>query len=160
MTKLTVVPSGERAVTITRVFRAPRQMVWDAHTQPALVKRWLFGPAGWSLPHCEIDLRVGGKYRYVWRHDDGREMGMGGTFHEIVAPRRLVTDELFDEDWTGGPTVVAQDFVESHGVTTLTMTITYATTAAREGALKTGMARGMEAGYARLDALVAESSAG
>src|SRR5205809_6610577 len=78
---------GERDIVMTRVFDAPRQLVFDAHTQPELVKRWLLGPPGWSLPVCEIDLQVGGKYRYVWRHDrNGTEMGMGGVYREIEAP--------------------------------------------------------------------------
>ena len=70
----------EREIVMTRVFDAPRKLVFDAHTKPELVKRWLLGPPGWSMPVCEIDLRVGGMYRYVWRRDqDGTQMGMGGV---------------------------------------------------------------------------------
>lgn len=151
MTKLHVTPFGERDVIITRAFAAPRQMVWDAHTKPELVKRWLFGPNGWSFAHCEIDLRVGGRYRYAWKHVDGRTMAMGGKFREIVAPAKLVHDELFDEDWTEGDVLVQTLFAEAGGITTLTMTITYSSAHARAGALATGMTGGMEAGYARLD---------
>src|SRR2546430_2321535 len=82
---------GERDIVMTRVFDAPCQLVFDAHTKPELVKRWLLGPPGWSMPVCEIDLRVGGKYRFVWRHDrNGTEMGMGGVYREIKAPERIV----------------------------------------------------------------------
>src|SRR6266566_1501711 len=75
---------GDREIVITRVFDAPRSLVFEAFTKPELVKQWLLGPEGWSMPVCEIDLRVGGKYRYVWRHVKGQEMGMGGEFREIV----------------------------------------------------------------------------
>lgn len=143
-------PNDLEAV-FTRSFNAPRNLVWEAHTKPELVRRWLLGPDGWTMPVCEIDLRVGGKFRYVWRHSDGREMGMGGVFREIAAPERLVHSEVFDQDWTDGETLVIQTFAERAGKTTLTLTVRYATKQARDAALSTGMTTGMEAGYARLD---------
>ena len=146
-------PNALEAV-ITRSFNAPRARVWDCHTRPELVARWLLGPVGWSMPVCEIDLRVGGAFRYVWRHEKGREMGMGGTFLEVVPPERLVQTELFDEDWTGGETIVTQIFTERDGVTTLTMTTRYSSERARDAALATGMTGGMETSYARLDAML------
>ena len=139
---------------MTREFAAPRAMVFDALTKPDLVQRWLLGPPGWTMPTCQIDLRVGGKYRYVWRNADGREMGMGGTFKEIVRPSRIVTTELFDDDWTGGETLVTTEIVERNGKTTLTTTIRYASREARDGAIKTGMAKGVEASYDRLEHLL------
>src|SRR5205807_9676277 len=94
---------SDREITMTRVFDAPRTLVFDAHTKPALVKQWLLGPPGWSMPVCEMDVRVGGTYRWVWRHDrNGTEMGMGGVYREIVQPERLVTTERFDEAWYPG----------------------------------------------------------
>ena len=88
---------GDREIVITRAFDAPRKLVFDALTKPELIKQWLLGPDGWSMPVCEIDLKVGGKYRYVWRRDkDGTEMGMGGVYREIVAPERVVATEKFD----------------------------------------------------------------
>jgi len=147
---------GEREIVFTRSFDAPRHLVWEAHTKPEYVRRWLLGPSGWTMPVCEIDLRVGGRYRYVWRHADGREMGMGGVFREVIRPGRIVTTELFDEDWTGGETVVTQVLTEHAAKTTLNMTVLYSSREAREAALKTGMTGGMEAGYARLDGLLAE----
>ena len=108
------------------------------------------------MPVCEIDLRVGGRYRYVWRHADGRTMGMGGVYREVAAPERTVTTELFDEDWTGGETIVTMSLTQQGATTMLNMSVLYSSRAAREGAVKTGMTDGMEAGYARLDALVAE----
>jgi len=82
---------GDREIVMTRVFDAPRKLVFDAFTKPELVRQWLLGPPGWSMPVCEIDLRVGGAYRYVWRHTTkGNEMGMGGVYREIVPNARLV----------------------------------------------------------------------
>jgi predicted 3-demethylubiquinone-9 3-methyltransferase (glyoxalase superfamily)/uncharacterized protein YndB with AHSA1/START domain len=147
-------PNDLEAV-FTRSFDAPRDLVWKCHTTPELVRRWLLGPSGWTMPVCEIDLRVGGRYRYVWRNADGRDMGMGGVFREVVAPERLVATELFDEDWTGGETVTTQVFSERAGKTTLTLTVRYSSKEARDAALNTGMTDGMEAGYGRLDELFA-----
>lgn len=152
---LKVSTPSDREVVVTRAFAAPRGMVFDAHTKPELVQRWLLGPPGWTMPVCEIDLRVGGKYRYVWRHADGREMGMGGTFKEIVRPSRIVMTQLFDEDWTGGETLVTTGIVEHSGTTTLTITVRYVSREARDAAIKTGMTQGMEAGYQRLEQLLA-----
>jgi uncharacterized protein YndB with AHSA1/START domain len=151
---LKITTPTERELVMTREFAAPRGLVFDALTKPALVQRWLLGPPGWTMPTCQIDLRVGGKYRYVWRHADGREMGMGGTFKEIVRPSRIVTAELFDEDWTGGETLVTTELVEQGGKTTLTTTVRYASREARDGAIKTGMAQGVEASYDRLEELL------
>lgn len=156
---LTVTVTSDREVEISRAFDAPRDLVFDCHTKAALVRRWLTGPPGWTLPVCDIDLKVGGRYRYVWRSPEGTDMGMGGVFREIARPERLVTTELFDEDWTGGETLVTTRFDESNGVTTVTMTVLYASTQAREGALATGMAEGMEMSFAKLDTVLAEQPA-
>jgi uncharacterized protein YndB with AHSA1/START domain len=94
-----ITAAGENEIVMTRDFAAPPEMVFDALTEPELVKCWLLGPPGWSMPVCQIDLKVGGAYRYVWRNEDGREMGMGGTYREIVRPDRIVNTELFDEAW-------------------------------------------------------------
>ncbi len=109
--------SGDRAVVLTRTFNAPRRLVFDAHTRPELVRRWLLGPPGWTMPVCEIDLRVGGRIRYVWRGPDGSGMGMSGTYREIVPPRRLVHTEIFDEDWSGGEMLVTTEFAEKADAT-------------------------------------------
>src|SRR6266853_5205233 len=85
---LNLTTQGDREMVMTRAIDAPRRLVFGAFTKPELVKQWLLGPPGWSMPICEIDLRVGGVYRYVWRRDsDGSEMGMGGVYREIVSPR-------------------------------------------------------------------------
>jgi len=157
---MNVTTKGDRDIVITRAFDAPRQLVWDAHTKPELVRRWLLGPEGWTMPVCEIDLRVGGKYRYVWRHAQKGDMGMGGVFREIAQPERLVATEKFDESWYPGEAIDASVFTESGGKTTLTLTVTYQSKEAREMALKSGMEKGMEVGYARLDDILGSMAAG
>ena len=148
---------GEREIVMTRAFDAPRRLVFDAHTKPELVKRWLLGPPGWSMPVCEIDLKVGGKYRYVWRRDsDGKEMAMGGVFREIVPPERIVNTEAFDDPWYPGEALVTTVLVEQGGKTTLTQTMLFASHEARDGVLKSGMERGVVASFDRLDNILAQ----
>ena len=103
----------DREIEIERDFNAPRQLVFDAFTKPELVRRWLLGPDGWTMPVCEIDLRVGGAYRYVWRKESiGKDMGMGGVFREVVRPERLVATEKFDDAWYPGEAVDTTLFEE------------------------------------------------
>lgn len=146
---------GERELQMKRKFHAPKQLVFDAHTKAELVRRWCYGPEGWSFETCEIDLKVDGTFRYVWRSDDGRTMGMKGRFLEIQAPDRIVHTEIFDEDWTGGETIVTTLFEEVNGITHLSCSVVYASKEAREGALRTGMVDGMEMGYARIESIIA-----
>jgi uncharacterized protein YndB with AHSA1/START domain len=157
---LEIAALGEREVVMTRVFNAPRHLVFDALTKPELVKRWLLGPDGWTMPVCEIDLRVGGRYRYVWRQaSNGKEMGMGGVYREIVPPERLVQTELFDEAWYPGESLITSTLTEQGGRTTLTTTMLYVSQEARDAILKSGMERGVEASYDRLAAIVEEAKA-
>lgn len=153
--KVSVTARGDKELVITREFHAPRQLVFDAHTKPQLIRQWLLGPEGWTMPVCEVDLRVGGKYRYVWRNDKGIEMGMGGVFREIVVPERIVSTEKFDESWYPGEAVGTLTLAEQHGKTKLTQVMLYETHDARETVLKSPMESGLEAGYERLDGLLA-----
>jgi uncharacterized protein YndB with AHSA1/START domain len=146
--KLTI--QGEREIVMTREFDAPRALVFEALTKPELVQRWLLGPPGWTMPVCEIDLRVGGSYRYVWRNDNNQEMGMRGVYREIVPPERIVQTEAFDEPWYPGEAVGTAVLREEGGRTTLTTTILYASREARDGVLKSGMEQGVSASYDRL----------
>jgi uncharacterized protein YndB with AHSA1/START domain len=146
---------GDREIVVTRVFDAPRRLVFDAYTKPELVKKWLLGPDGWSMPVCEIDLRAGGRYRYVWRNDaDGREMGMGGVYREIAAPERIVATEVFDEAWYPGEAEDTIVLAERDGKTTLTQTILYNSRETRDAVLKSPMQTGMAASYDRLEKLL------
>jgi uncharacterized protein YndB with AHSA1/START domain len=144
----------DRELVMTRAFDAPRRLVFDAFTKPELVKRWLLGPDGWSMPVCEIDLRVGGSYRYVWRHANGNEMGMGGVYREIVTPERLVATEKFDESWYPGEAVGTIVLDERGGQTTLTQTMLYESREARDAVLNSPMEEGVAVGYDRLAALL------
>jgi len=149
---------SEREIEVTRDFHAPRQLVFDAFTKPELVRRWLLGPPGWAMPVCEIDLRVGGGYRYLWRQEkNGTEMGMGGVFREIVSPERLVATEQFDDAWYPGEAVDTTVFVEDGEITKTTITVLYGSQEARDIASRSGMETGMAAGYNRLEELLAET---
>jgi uncharacterized protein YndB with AHSA1/START domain len=157
---LKVTARGDREIAMTRVFNAPRTLVFEALTKPALVRLWLLGPPSWSMPVCEIDLRVGGKYRYVWRRvSDGKDMGMGGVYREIVAPELIVATELFDDHWYAGEAVGTSTLVEQDGQTTLTQTMLYESQATRDAVLKTPMESGVRASYDRLEALLAPARA-
>ncbi|WP_425995843.1 SRPBCC family protein [Caulobacter sp. DWR1-3-2b1] len=155
MSKMQITTPTDCELVVTRAFDAPRHLIFDCLGKAELVKRWLLGPPGWTMPVCEVDFRVGGKFRYVWRNADGRDMGMGGEFIAI-APERIVHEEMFDDDWTGGRTRVTTDLVEGGGKTTMVITVLYASKEARDGAKASGMADGMEFGYARLDDLLGE----
>jgi len=155
--KLKITTPSDREIAMTRVFDAPRGMVFDAFTKPELIKRWLGVRAGWTMPVCEVDLKVGGKYRYVWRGPKGNEMGMGGVFREIVRPERLVASEKFDESWYPGEAVDTTVFVEKGGKTTVTLAVLYASKEARDGVLRSPMATGVEESYQALDALLAST---
>jgi uncharacterized protein YndB with AHSA1/START domain len=146
---------GDREIVITRVFNAPRALVFDAFTKPALMKRWLYGPDGWSLPVCEVDLRVGGAYRYLWR-DEGRgiEMGAHGTYKEVVPPERLVFTEQFDDPWYPGEAIGTLRLTENQGRTVLEQTMLYASREARDGVLASPMDEGMSQSYDRLAQLL------
>lgn len=155
---LSVTTPSDRLVKVSRTFAAPRRLVFDAFTKPELVKRWLYGPDEWPMVDCAIDLRVGGRLRYVWRHRDKGEMGLSGVFREIVPGERLVHTELFDEDWTGGETLVTIVFAEASGQTSVTTTVRYSSEGARDKALATPMLEGWGQSYDRLDGLLASAA--
>jgi uncharacterized protein YndB with AHSA1/START domain len=146
---------SDREIQVTRVFDAPRALVFDAFTKPELVCRWLLGPPGWTMPICEIDLKVGGAYRYLWRHEaDEKEMGMGGVFREVVAPKLLVATEKFDEAWYPGEALDTTIFVEEGDATRITITVLYESIEARDTARRSGMERGMAMSYDRVEELL------
>jgi uncharacterized protein YndB with AHSA1/START domain len=138
------------------VFDAPRRLVWDAFTKPELLKRW-FGPRGWSLAVCEVDLKVGGGFRFVLRGPDGQEMGMRGVYREIVPPERSVHIESFD-DFPGADSTITTVMVESEGKTTFTATVLYPSQEVRDAVIKSGMEHGAAESYDRLAEMLAESA--
>lgn len=141
------------SIRIVRRFDAPLALVWRAHTEPELLKQWMTGPEGHSLPVCEIDFRVGGKGRYVWKNQDF-EMGMTAEFKEIVEHQRIVYTELYD-GWPEGATTVTATFVEAGGETTITVEIDYLNQAARDMAMQPGFEEGFASSYDHLDELMA-----
>jgi uncharacterized protein YndB with AHSA1/START domain len=156
---LKVTTPSDREIAMTRVFDAPRHLVFRALTTPELVPKWLLGPPGWTMPVCEMDLRVGGAYRFLWRGADGAEMGTRGVFREIAPPERFVATEQFDKPWYPGEALVTYLLVEQGGKTTLTLTVLYASREARDGVLKSGMERGVAMSYDRLAELLASRGA-
>ena len=142
---------SDREIQVTRDFHAPRRLVFDAFTKPDMVRRWLLGPPGWTMPVCEIDLRVGGAYRYVWRKEGEKDMGMGGVFRDIVPSERLVATERFDDAWYPGEALDTTVFVEDGAITRITITVLYQSREARDTARRSGMEHGMAAGYNRLE---------
>lgn len=151
--KIDVTTPSEREIRITRTFDAPPELVFDCHTNPEYVRQWLLGPPGWTMPVCEIDLRAGGRYRYVWRNDeDNREFGVQGEFREISAPGRIVSAETMDG--VPGHAIVTITFERSGELTLFTITIRFESKELRDGALESGMTGGMAMSYDRLDDVV------
>jgi len=138
---------------ITRVFDAPRAIVFDAWTSPKHVPQWLLGPEGWTMPVCEVDLRPGGSWRYVWRKGDDTEMAMTGKYREVAPPERVVWTESWGAEWP--ETLNTLVLSETGGRTTASLTITYVSKQARDAALQTGMKDGMGASFDRLAEVVA-----
>jgi uncharacterized protein YndB with AHSA1/START domain len=149
---LKVTTPSEREIVMTRVFDAPRGLVFDCFTKPELLKRWGLGPRGWTLPVCEIDLKVGGEWRFVIRGPDGKEMGMRGVYREIVRPERVVQTERFDD--YPGEALNTTVLLEQDSKTTLTVTLLYDSKATRDAVLKSGMESGAAATYDRLAELL------
>ena len=162
--KAQVTLPSDREVKVVRSFKAPPSLVYRAWTEPGLVRRWLLGPPGWSMPVCEMDVRVGGRFRWRWRNDqDGKEFGFAGTFREVQPPSRLVHTEAYDPGSVGGgypgaEAIVTVTLADDGGVTTVTTLIDFGSKEARDGAVATGMTDGMEQSYQLLDRLFSEQA--
>lgn len=148
-------------VLVQRSFDAPADLVWQAYTQPDLMRRWLGGASGWTMPVCEMDLEVGGRYRWRWRSDDGaQEFGFTGEFREVTPHSRLVHTQIYDPGSLGipmgdGGSLVTVALSEAGGVTHVATTIRFASKADRDEAMSTGMTDGMEMNYQVLDKVLA-----
>lgn len=147
-------------IRIVRDFDGPRDLVYLAFTEPALVKRWLLGPPGWTMPVCEIDLRVGGQYHYRWRNEaKTTEFGARGTFEAIAPKASLTTREHFEDMGPSGEALIVTSF-EDHGRgTRVAYLITAESHEAREAAIASGMTGGMEMSFKALDDLLAKEAA-
>ena len=150
---VTVSTPSDREVVMTRAFHAPRALVFDSLTKPELLKRW-YGPVGWTLDVCDIDLKVGGKWRFVARRPDGKAIGQRGVYREIIVGERLVNTESW-EDWDPGECLVTTVLTERRGITTFTSTILFPTREARDTVVKSGLEKGASQSYDKLAELLA-----
>jgi uncharacterized protein YndB with AHSA1/START domain len=141
---------SDRELVMTRIVDAPRRRVFDAWTSPEHLPHWMLGPGGWTMPVCEIDLRPGGAWRFVWRRSDGTEMEMRGVYREVTPPGRLVSTESWGGDWPETLNTLALS--EADGKTTITQTVLYPSKEARDAALETGMTSGVLQSFDRLAA--------
>jgi uncharacterized protein YndB with AHSA1/START domain len=158
---LQVTTPNDLEIVMTRAFNAPRALVWEAMSKPEFIKRWLFGPPGWSMEVCDDDLRVGGEFHWSWRGPENVEMSMRGVYREVVPPEKIVRTETFEFGCNAqAGEQLASVVLADHGATTmLTLTVSYPSKEARDGALASGMERGVSAGYDRLEEILAESQA-
>ena len=156
---LTVTTPNDLEIVVTREFDAPRDLVWQTMTKPDMLRRWLFGPPGWEMTRCEDEQKVGGGFRWEWRGPDGAVIRMHGVYREISPPARTVRTEIFEVE--PGPPMGEQlatmELAEKGDRTVLTITLRYESTAARDGALASGMEHGMAASYDKLEELLAAS---
>jgi uncharacterized protein YndB with AHSA1/START domain len=155
---LTIATPTDRDVVLTRLFDAPRDLVFDALTTPDLLKRW-YGPAGWSLSSCEIDLRVGGRWRFVVRRPDGKGIGQHGVYCEVARPERLVNTESW-EDWDAGETLVMTVLTELDGKTMYTSTVRFPSREVRDKVVAAGLQRGVSESYDKLAEVLASTANG
>jgi len=147
----------DREIVMTRVFDAPRPLVWNAMTKPELLKRWLFGPDGWTMTVCDDDVRVGGAFHYAWSGPGGEAMSLRGVYRQVVPPERVVRTESFEFGCAtqAGEQLATLVLTEEADKTCLTLTVLYPSKEARDGTLASGMEHGVGAGYDRLDAILA-----
>src|SRR6476659_1128630 len=145
---------SDQEIRLTRLFNAPRRLVFDVMTRPEHIVRWwgCLGD-GYSVPVCEVDLRVGGKWRFVNRHPKG-EAAFHGEYREIVPPSRVVFTEIFEE-FPDVVSVVTSELTEEEGKTRLTATVRYPSMQVRDMVIASGMSRGAGISYDRLEELVA-----
>ena len=162
MDKAQVSLPSDSEVKVTRSFKAPKALVYRAYTEPDIMRRWMLGPPGWSMPVCEMDVRVGGHFLWRWRSDsDESQFGFTGVYREVQPDSRIVHTEAYEPgtvggDYPGEPALVEVTFTEEGGVTTVTTLIDFHTKDARDAAIKTGMTDGMEQSYQLLDSLLLE----
>jgi uncharacterized protein YndB with AHSA1/START domain len=152
MSNLTLKTEGEKHLVVTRHFAAPPGALYRAHTDPTLVQRWLLGPEGWTMPVCQMDPRPGGKIRYEWAHVKGGGFYLTGEWVELDPPRRIVhVERMHLPDPTPDNRVETTFEPDGSGGTLMTIRMTLPDEETRRQMLATGMERGMEASYVRLE---------
>lgn len=152
---------SDREVLVKRSFDAPVNLVWQAYTEPALMRRWLSGMPGWSMPICEMATHVGGKYHWRWRENaSGQEFGFTGEILEVALHSKLAHTQIFEQgdlvaSMGAEPSIVTVTFTETNGITNVVTSIKFASQADRDAAFSTGMTDGMEMNYKVLDGVLA-----
>jgi uncharacterized protein YndB with AHSA1/START domain len=142
-------------IRLTRLFDAPRELVFEAmHTPEHITQWWGCLAEGYSVPVCEVDLRVGGKWRFVNRTPNGKLAAFHGVYREIAPPERVVCTEIFEE-YPDVESVVTTELTEENGKTRLTVTASYPSVEVRNMVLKSGMDRGAALSYDRLEDVTA-----
>lgn len=154
MSKLTLKTVGDTHVVITRHFAAPPEAVWRAHTEPEIIKKWMLGPEGWSMPVCICDPRPGGKMRFEWTNGQGGGFYLTGESLEAVPYSRLVHVERMHLPDPTPDNHVETTFEPDGTGTLMTMRMTLPDAQTRTAMLSTGMEHGMEASYVRLENLL------
>ena len=147
----------DTTIVLTRTFHAPRQLVWEAMTEPVKMRRWMLAPPGWTMTVCECEARVGGALSLAWKGADADSvMTLQGVFTEAVPHERMVHTEkmALGSGQIIGSLVETHEFAEQGGVTTMRITQAFDSKEARDGAIASGMEQGMEAGYQQLDAML------
>ncbi len=165
---LKVTTPTDLTIVMTRTFDAPRRLVWDAMTQPELMRRWMFTPPGWAWAKCEMDVRVGGKYYWAWSGPDGEiALTIWGEHKEVTPHSKIVHTERMEmgpgapgsrPECGNSPTwelLATIELTEKNGRTDLVMTLLFPSKEARDGAAASGMEHGVAAGYDKLDELIA-----
>jgi len=154
MSKLTLKTEGDRHVVVTRRFAAPPEMVYRAHTEPDLIKKWMLGPDGWTMPVCVSDTRPGGKIRYEWADGKGGGFSLTGEYVELVPFDKIVHVERMHLPDPTPDNHVETRFEPDGAGTLMTMRMTLPSAEVRASMLATGMEHGMEAGYQRLETML------
>ena len=153
MSKLTLNTEGDTHVVVTRRFAAPPQAVFRAHTEPALLQKWLLGPEGWTMPVCISEPKPGGKIRYEWSDGQGNGFHLTGEYVALEPYSRIVHVERMHLPDPTPDNHVETRFAPDGDGTLMTMRMTLPDAETRAAMLATGMEHGMEASYARLDAM-------
>jgi len=148
-----VAEPGKTSFTTRRVVDAPRSLVFDAFTKCEHLRQWM-GPQNLTMASCQTDLRVGGRYRFVFRTPDGSDVGFSGEYKEIVPPKRIVRTFVF-EPIPEASALETLELEESGGTTIIKTTTVHKSVENRDGHVNSGMEAGMTEGYARLDQLLA-----
>ncbi len=158
--KLNITTPSDNELEWTREFNASCNLVFDALSKPELIRLWLCGPDGWTMPVCEVDFQVGGKYRYVWSNPENDEMGMGGIFKEIILLEKIVSTERFEQSWYPGESIGTVTLSGNDSKTILKTNMLYESKESRDAVLKSGMEQGLVDGYNRLVEVLASNVRG